>query len=166
MGPDHHLHLEPGEELGHPVGAELVRYVAAVVRAPAPGTRTAGRVGPQQVAHQAPSGHPGGPRDPIDLVHVTQVWADSAVRAEYDAIDDRGHRHAVERLVERPPQPATLERAVPGPAIVVEPVPDVHGTALVVAAQQVNVFRVPGLQCKQQSDYLYKDYTTCLRVRN
>lgn len=76
------------------------------------------------------------------------------MRAEYEAADDSGHRHAVERPVERSPKPGACEQAIPGPALAVEPVPDVHGTALVVPAEQVNVFRVPSLERQQQSDHL------------
>jgi hypothetical protein len=88
------------------------------------------------------------------------VRAEAAVRAEYDAGDDRGHWHAIERSVERLPQTAAQHRAVPGPALIVESVPHVHGAALVVAAQQVNVLRVPGLERQQESDHLHNVYVT------
>jgi len=111
--------------------------------------RARGRIGPQQVAQHTAPGHRGGPPDPVDLSHVVQIRAEAAVRAEYQTADDRGHGHAVERPVERSPQPCAREQAVPGPALAVEPVPDVHGTALVVPSEQVNVFRVPSLERQQ-----------------
>lgn len=99
-------------------------------------------------------GHLGGTRDAVDLAHVVQLRTEAAVRAEYDVANDRGHRHAVERPVEAPPQSAARLQPVPGPAFVVESVPEIYGTALVVAAQQVHVLREPSLEHQQHGDHL------------
>lgn len=156
VSPDHQLEPEPHQELGHAVGAELVRHLTPDVGAPAAHAGAASRVGPEQVTHDAaPRQHADRPPDPVDLVQASQVRAEAAVCAKYLAADYRGHGHAVERPVERLPRAPARTRTESGPAFVVKPVPRVHGPALVVAAQQMNGIRIPDLERQQQRDHLW-----------
>lgn len=148
MSPDYHLEPKSGQEIGHPIGAKHVRHVPANVFAPTL-NRDRSRIGPQQIAQHAAPGHRGGPSDPVDLSHVLQIGAEASVSAENEAADNRCNRHAVERPVERSPQPSAREQAVSGPALMIETVPDIHGTALVVPSEQVNVFRISNLESQQ-----------------
>jgi len=80
---------------------------------------------------------------------VLQIGAEASVSAENKAADNRSNWHAIERPVERSPQPGAREQAVSGPALAIETVPDVHGAALVVPSEQVNVFRISNLESQQ-----------------
>jgi len=89
------------QELRHDVLAKRKAH-AAVVLPPADDVLVG--VGPQQVAQEPRVGNIRRPHDALDLLHVLQLGAESAVHAENLFVDDGGHGQAVEAVGERLPQ--------------------------------------------------------------
>jgi hypothetical protein len=85
-----------------------------------------------------------------DLLHGVEVRAQTTVHGEDLLVNDSGDRKAVEAVGEGLPQ---LD-VVASLALVVETVDAVDGCALVVAAQDEEVFGVLDLVCQQKADGL------------
>ena len=88
--------------------------------------------------------------DSADLLHGVQIGAETTVHGEDLLVDDSGDGQAVEAVREGLPQldvVATL-------AFVVEAINAVNGRALVVAAQDEEIFGVLDLVGKEQADGL------------
>uniref|UniRef100_A0A0A8YB81 TOPP4 n=1 Tax=Arundo donax TaxID=35708 RepID=A0A0A8YB81_ARUDO len=136
------------EEVGDHVGAEGAGDAPLVVGRPSSDAGVG--VGPEQVAEQAGVGHVGGPGQVPDLVEAAQVRGDAAVNAEDAVVDEGGGGEAVEAVGEEAPE----ADAVAALALVVEAVDAVDGGALVVAAEEEEMLRVPELVRQQQADGL------------
>lgn len=104
------------------------------------------RVGPEDVADQSGLRNLKGSLNIEDLVEVKESGTQAAVATEDTALDDRRQGQAVVAIDEGAPQ---LGRESPL-ALVVEPIEVVQAGALVVAAQQEKILRIPRLQGQQQ----------------
>ena len=94
--------------------------------------------------------HVGWAHDTADLLHGVQIGAEAAVHGEDLLVDDGGNGEAVEAVGESLPE----LNVVPPLALVVEAVDPVDRGALVVAAQDEEVFGVLDLVGEEQADGL------------
>ena len=107
-------------------------------------------VGPKQVAQEAVFGHFGWPRDLLKLSNCHQLRRETAVHAKNLVVDEGCDGHAVENILEFFPD----ADGVAALALVVEAVDAVDLTALVVAAQQEEVFLELDLVGEEQDNCL------------
>jgi len=145
--PPDQVHVVPLEKARDDVGAKRKRD-AAVVLAPARDVLVGIR--PEEVAQEARLGHVGRPHHPPDLVHRLEVGRKAAMHAQNLFVDDGRDRQAVEAVGKRLPE---LD-VIPPLALVVEAVDAVDRGALVVAAEDEEVFGVLDLVREQETDGL------------
>ena len=124
-----------GQKLCDGVGAKSVGHAPVVLP---PALDVFVRVRPQQVAQEAGVGDVRGARDALDLVQGLEFRGQPAVHAQDLLVDERGDGQAVEAVGEGLPE---ADRVAPL-ALVVEAVDAVDGGALVVAAEEEEVFGV------------------------
>lgn len=93
-----------------------------------------------------------GSHDAADLLHGVQVRTQASVHREDLLIDDCSNWQTIEAVSKGLPQ---LD-VVPPFALIVETVDPVDGSALVVATQDEEVFRVLDLVCEEQADGLQR----------
>lgn len=105
---------------------------------------------PQQVTEQTTVGNVRGTHDSADLLHGVEIRAQTTVHGEDFLVDDGCNRQAVEAVRKRLPQ----LNVVTSLALIVEPVNAVDAGALVVSAEDEEVFRVFDLVGQQQADGL------------
>ena len=137
----------PLEKARDDVGSKRKRD-APVVLAPARDVLVG--IGPEEVAEEARLGNVGRAHHPPNLVHRLEVGREAAVHAENLLVDDGRDRQAVEAVGKRLPE----LNVVPPLALVVEAVDPVDRGALVVAAEDKEVFRVLDLVREQEADRL------------
>jgi hypothetical protein len=153
------------EEARYDIGAEGEGDTAIVL---APACDVLVRVGPEQIAKQTAVGdldeplvwgigaiwglktYVGRAHDTSDLLHGVEVGAKTTVHGEDLLINDGGDGQAVEAVGKCLPQ---LD-VVASLALIVESVDAVDGRALVVAAQDEEVFGVLDLVCQEKADCL------------
>lgn len=131
-------------EFAHHILAEGETYTTVVVSVL---FHTALRVRPKKVAQKACVRYISWPHDVFNLLQFFQLWAKPTVHTEDFLINEGGNREAVEDVREDLPE----SDRIPAFAFVVEAVNAVDLGALMIAAQQEEIFGVLYLVAQQQA---------------
>ena len=110
------------------------------------------RVGPQNIAQQSGIGHIAGTLNVGNLLHLGKLRTQSTVHANDFIINDRRTGQAIEGVAELLPH---FDR-IAATALVVETVNAVDAGALVVAAEQKEIFGVLDFVGKQQAHHFQR----------